>query len=859
MINIVIIQEPDGAVVMQQPAAASVVVIEAARGRGVPSGGLEGEHLVKNSDTSYDTSWMPPDAGSTPLTTKGDLLTFSTVLARLPVGTNGQALLADSTQTTGLKWGSVDVTGPIAAEAVLRAAADSALSSTISGLSSVYQPLDADLTAIAALTSAANKIPYATGAATWALADFTAAGRSVVGAADAAAQRTALGLGTLATQSGTFSGTSSGANTGDQTTITGNAGTATALATPRAINGVDFDGTAPITVTAAASTLSGTTLASGVTASSLTSAAGGSFGTAAYTAASAYLPAAAIDLSATGAGGATGLLAGGRFPALAGDVTTVAGALATTLATVNSNVGTFGSTTKASVITVNAKGLVTAASESTITLAVGSITGLGTGIATALAINVGSAGAPVLFNGAGGTPSSLTATNLSGTAASLTAGNVTTNANLTGPITSSGNATSVAAQTGTGSTFVMATAPTIAGGTHTAITALGIRSTGAAFDLVLANAETLSADRTLTVTLGNAARTLTLTGSPTISGATITGSGTLALGAKTLTASNTLTLAGTDSTTMTFPATSDTIAGLAQAQTFSAAQAISLAVSTTSPGLTLATTATATVGAQKFSPSVIQTGSGFGTIGSAAQAVSWKAEVVPVQGAAAPTSIYTWSSSVNGGAYTSRATLDSSGFLTISSITTTSASVPACFNGVYAGGNSNDSIRLSANGAVTIEQRGSYGWSSAINDATTNSRDTFLSRGAAATIQQGAANAASPVAQTLQAQGCRGGTDTNVGGASYTWQPGVGTGTGTASSAIIQAPTVAASGTGAQTMSEIVRFNTTSGVRIKTGVALQLGNAAATGLVAGALAALTNATLVFTDDAGVVYRVPCIV
>ncbi len=63
----------------------------------------------------------------------------------------------------------------------------------------------------------------------------------------------------------------SGTNTGDQTTISGNAGTATVLATARAINGVDFNGSAPITVTAAAGTLSGATLASGVTASSLTS------------------------------------------------------------------------------------------------------------------------------------------------------------------------------------------------------------------------------------------------------------------------------------------------------------------------------------------------------------------------------------------------------------------------------------------------------------------------------------------------------------------------------------------------------------------------------------------------------------
>src|SRR6185369_3975387 len=42
--------------------------------------------------------------GSSPLTTKGDLYTHSTVDARLPVGTNGKVLMADSAQTTGLKW-----------------------------------------------------------------------------------------------------------------------------------------------------------------------------------------------------------------------------------------------------------------------------------------------------------------------------------------------------------------------------------------------------------------------------------------------------------------------------------------------------------------------------------------------------------------------------------------------------------------------------------------------------------------------------------------------------------------------------------------------------------------------------------
>lgn len=52
----------------------------------------------------------------------------------------------------------------------------------------------------------------------------------------------------------------------------------------------------------------------------------------------------------------------------------------------------------------------TAAITVTVPVATG-ITGLGTGVATALAVNVGSAGAPVLFNGAGGTPSSITLTN----------------------------------------------------------------------------------------------------------------------------------------------------------------------------------------------------------------------------------------------------------------------------------------------------------------------------------------------------------------------------------------------------------------------------------------------------------------
>tara|TARA_R110002012_G_scaffold274488_2_gene460786 strand:+ start:1254 stop:4058 length:2805 start_codon:yes stop_codon:yes gene_type:complete len=79
---------------------------------------------------------------------------------------------------------------------------------------------------------------------------------------------------------------------------------------------------------------------------------------------------------------------------------------------------------------------------------------------------------PTLVTPALGTPSALVGTNISGTAAGLTSGNVTTNANLTGHITSSGNATTLGSfssaqlkaalsdETGSGAA-VFATSPTL--------------------------------------------------------------------------------------------------------------------------------------------------------------------------------------------------------------------------------------------------------------------------------------------------------------------------------------------------------------------------------------------------------------
>jgi hypothetical protein len=62
--------------------------------------GTNGQVLTADSTQATGLKWALPY----PLTTKGDLFTYSTTAASLAVGTNGQILTADSTQATGIKW-----------------------------------------------------------------------------------------------------------------------------------------------------------------------------------------------------------------------------------------------------------------------------------------------------------------------------------------------------------------------------------------------------------------------------------------------------------------------------------------------------------------------------------------------------------------------------------------------------------------------------------------------------------------------------------------------------------------------------------------------------------------------------------
>lgn len=212
--------------------------------------------------------------GASPLTTKGDIYVYSTADDRLPVGTNGFVLTADSTQATGLKWAAVSGTGTVTTVSVVSAngfagtVATATTTPAITLTTTITGLLKGNGTAISAATAGTDYLSP-TGVETVTNKDLT-------------------------------SGTNTFPTFNQNTT-----GSAATLTTPRTI------GIATGDVTSAGSAFNGS-----------------ANNTNAYT-----------------------------------------------LATVNANVGSFGSATQVGTFTVNAKGLMTAAGNTTITPAASSITG----------------------------------------------------------------------------------------------------------------------------------------------------------------------------------------------------------------------------------------------------------------------------------------------------------------------------------------------------------------------------------------------------------------------------------------------------------------------------------------------------
>ena len=148
-----------------------------------------GRALVDDADAAAQRATL----GAAPLAAKYIVQTADSELsAEQALGALSTGILKNTTTTGVLSIAAsgTDYAPATSGTSILKGNGSGGFSNASAGTD--YQGVDAELTAIAGLTSAADRLPYFTGSGTAALATFTAAGRALVDDANATAQRATL-------------------------------------------------------------------------------------------------------------------------------------------------------------------------------------------------------------------------------------------------------------------------------------------------------------------------------------------------------------------------------------------------------------------------------------------------------------------------------------------------------------------------------------------------------------------------------------------------------------------------------------------------------------------------------------------